>query len=65
MGCLLLLPWGLSILIKEWFLEPWGNGEEDLNMPLKNFIETKMDCQKRREGRMGSWLDLVWIIHGQ
>jgi hypothetical protein len=23
MGCLLLLPWGLSILIKEWFLEPW------------------------------------------
>jgi photosystem II CP43 chlorophyll apoprotein len=23
MGCLLLLPWGLSILIKEWLLEPW------------------------------------------
>jgi len=23
MGCLLLLPWGLSILIKEWFLKPW------------------------------------------
>jgi hypothetical protein len=23
MGCLLLLVWGLSILIKKWFLEPW------------------------------------------
>jgi len=23
MGCLILLPWGFSILIKEWFLEPW------------------------------------------
>jgi hypothetical protein len=23
MGCLLILPWGLSILIKEWFLESW------------------------------------------
>jgi hypothetical protein len=34
-------------------------------MPLKNFTVTKMGYQKRREGRMGSWLDLVWIVHGQ
>lgn len=34
-------------------------------MPLKNFTETKMSCQKRREGRMGSWLDLVQIVHGR
>jgi hypothetical protein len=33
-------------------------------MPLKNSIETKIDCQERREGRVGSWLDLVWIVHG-
>jgi len=34
-------------------------------MPLKNFTETKMGCQKHREGRIGSWLNVVWIIHGQ
>jgi len=41
------------------------NGEEDWNMPLKNFTETKMGCQNHRESRMGSWLNLVWIVHGQ
>ncbi|CAA6675651.1 unnamed protein product [Spirodela intermedia] len=40
------------------------NGEEDRNMPLKDSTETKMGCQERREGRMGSWSDLVWIVHG-
>jgi hypothetical protein len=34
-------------------------------MPLNFFIETKMGYQKRRKGRMGSWLELVWIVHGQ
>jgi hypothetical protein len=34
-------------------------------MSLKNLTETNMNCQKPRESRMGSWLDLVWIIHGQ
>ncbi|PIN17983.1 hypothetical protein CDL12_09353 [Handroanthus impetiginosus] len=34
-------------------------------MPLKDSTETKMGCQERREGRMGSWSDLVWIIHGR
>src|SRR3954471_8477075 len=24
-----------------------------------------MGCQERRGGRMGSWSDLVWIIHGR
>lgn len=33
-------------------------------MPLKNSIKTRIDCQERREGRVGSWLDLVWIVHG-
>lgn len=33
-------------------------------MPLKNSIETKIDCQECREGRVGSWLDLVSIVHG-
>lgn len=34
-------------------------------MPLKDSTETKMGCQQRREGRMGSWSDLVWIVHGR
>ena len=42
-----------------------SNGKEDRNMPLKDSIETKMGCQERRGGRMGSWLDLVWIVHGR
>ena len=33
-------------------------------MPLKDSTETKMGCQERRGGRMGSWSDLVWIVHG-
>ena len=41
-----------------------SNGEEEQNMPLKDSNETKMDCQERRGGRMGSWSVLVWIIHG-
>ncbi|CAL5191880.1 unnamed protein product [Lathyrus oleraceus] len=42
----------------------YGNGKEDRNMPLKDSTETKMGCQERRGGRMGSWSDLVWIVHG-
>lgn len=45
-----------------------SNGEEDRNMPLKDSTETKMGCQEhqeRRGGRMGSWSDLVWIVHGR
>ncbi|PWA37412.1 ATP synthase subunit beta, chloroplastic [Artemisia annua] len=38
---------------------------EDRNMPLKDATETKMGCQERRRGRMGSWSDLVWIVHGR
>lgn len=34
-------------------------------MPLKDSTETKMGCQERRGGRMGSWSDLVWIVHGR
>lgn len=40
-------------------------------MPLKDSTETKMSCQERQErqerrgGRMGSWSDLVWIVHGR
>ena len=37
-------------------------------MPLKDSTETKMGCQERQErraGRMGSWSDLVWIVHGR
>ena len=41
-----------------------SNGRKDRNMPLKNSIKTRIDCQERREGRVGSWLDLVWIVHG-
>ncbi|KAK6136019.1 hypothetical protein DH2020_030229 [Rehmannia glutinosa] len=52
-----------------WSLEwiGWGflHGEKDRNMPLKYSTETKMGCQERRGGRMGSWSDLVWIIHGR
>ena len=29
-------------------------------MPLKDSTETKMGCQERRGGRMGSWSDLVF-----
>ncbi|PHT73147.1 hypothetical protein T459_23932 [Capsicum annuum] len=32
---------------------------EDRNVPLKDSTETKMGCQERRGGRMGSWSDLV------
>jgi len=42
-----------------------SNGEEDRNMPLTDSTETKMGCQERRGGRMGSWSDLVWIVHGR
>ncbi|TKY46753.1 hypothetical protein E2542_SST28801 [Spatholobus suberectus] len=28
-------------------------------MPLKDSTETKMGCQERRGGRMGSWSDLL------
>ncbi|PHU21329.1 hypothetical protein BC332_06436 [Capsicum chinense] len=35
-----------------------SNGEEDRNVPLKDSTETKMGCQERRGGRMGSWSDL-------
>ena len=34
-------------------------------MPLKDSTETKTGCQERRGGRMGSWSDLVWIVHGR
>ena len=34
-------------------------------MPLKDSTETKMGCQERRGGRMVSWSDLVWIVHGR
>lgn len=34
-------------------------------MPRKDSTETKMGCQERRGGRMGSWSDLVWIVHGR
>ncbi|KAL7203420.1 hypothetical protein ACSBR2_016660 [Camellia fascicularis] len=34
-------------------------------MPLKNSAETKISCQERRGDRMGSWSDLVWIVHGR
>ncbi|KAA0036664.1 hypothetical protein E6C27_scaffold48253G00010 [Cucumis melo var. makuwa] len=34
-------------------------------MPLKDSTETKMGCQERRGGRMGSWSDLVWIVDGR
>lgn len=34
-------------------------------MPLKDSTETKMGCQERRGGKMGSWSDLVWIVHGR
>ncbi|KAG5608872.1 hypothetical protein H5410_020153 [Solanum commersonii] len=27
--------------------------------------KTKMGCQERRGGRMCSWSDLVWIVHGR
>ncbi|PHT26564.1 hypothetical protein CQW23_33827 [Capsicum baccatum] len=35
-----------------------SNREEDQNVPLKDSTETKMGCQERRGGRMGSWSDL-------
>jgi hypothetical protein len=41
------------------------NGEEHWNMPLKKITKTNIGCQKCKDGRMGSWLDLVWIVHGQ
>ncbi len=44
------------------FSQEWGGG---LEHATKNFTKTNMGCQKHREGRMGSWLDLVWIVHGQ
>ncbi|KAK7365375.1 hypothetical protein VNO78_39603 [Psophocarpus tetragonolobus] len=31
-------------------------------MPLKDSTETKMGCQERRGGRMGSWSDLGFLI---
>jgi hypothetical protein len=34
-------------------------------MPLKDSTETKMGCQERRGGRMGSWSDLVRIVDGR
>jgi len=34
-------------------------------MPLKDSTKTKMGCQERREGRMGSWSNLEWIVHGR
>ena len=40
-----------------------SNGEEDQNVPLKDFNETKMGCQECR-GKMGGWSDLVWIVYG-
>jgi hypothetical protein len=42
-----------------------SNGEEDRNMPPKDSTETRMGCQERRGGRVGSWSDLVWIVHGR
>ncbi|QHO53282.1 hypothetical protein DS421_2g46550 [Arachis hypogaea] len=51
------------------YLNRWltflSNGKEDRNMPLKDSTETKMGCQERRGGRMGSWSDLVGIVHGR
>src|SRR5690606_40472070 len=41
------------------------HGEKNRNMPLKNFTEKKMCCQKRRRERMVSWPVLVWIVHGR
>ena len=41
------------------------NGKEDYNMPLKNSTETGVSRQECRKGRMGSWLDLLWIVHGR
>ncbi|MCD9644657.1 hypothetical protein HAX54_033060 [Datura stramonium] len=45
-----------------------GNGEEDRNVPLKDSTETKMGCQERRGGRMGSWsgssMDRTWTHLG-
>ena len=32
-------------------------------MPLKDSTETKMGCQERRGGRMGSWSDRSELIH--
>ncbi|KAK6923552.1 LOW QUALITY PROTEIN: hypothetical protein RJ641_011856 [Dillenia turbinata] len=37
---------------------------EDRNMPLKDSTETKMGCQERRGGRMGSCMDRTWTVVG-
>uniref|UniRef100_A0A8S0XM56 Uncharacterized protein n=1 Tax=Spirodela intermedia TaxID=51605 RepID=A0A8S0XM56_SPIIN len=52
------------VAITGWMSNCPGGNDKDRNMPLKDSTETKMGCQERREGRMGSWSDLVWIVHG-
>ncbi|GAU43250.1 hypothetical protein TSUD_133940 [Trifolium subterraneum] len=47
-----------TILVRGYKVDNEGrleHGDEDRNMPLKDSTETKMGCQKRRGGRMGSW----------
>lgn len=38
-----------------------GNGEENQNIPLKDFTKTKIGYKKHRRGRMDSWSNLVWM----
>jgi hypothetical protein len=61
MGCLLLLPWGLSILIKEWFLEPWvklwwNTGQFHIFI---NSFQEEIALKRLQEVEELVWLDKV------
>ncbi|KAI3816823.1 hypothetical protein L1987_16528 [Smallanthus sonchifolius] len=51
-GKLMFFTFKENLTIWALYAEP---GCEKFRMPLKDSIETKMGCQERRGGRIGSW----------